>query len=74
MILAAIAASCLLTSCDFLSFNNYGKAGKPADTTQKAHVEEIDPSEIEPTSKDSLIKSELEKVSEEIDSDAPAAK
>ncbi|MCR6638796.1 MAG: hypothetical protein NVV82_07345 [Sporocytophaga sp.] len=74
MILAAIAVSCSLTSCDFLSSNNHGRAEKPVDTTQKANVEEIDSSEIQLTPKDTLVQTEPEKASEEINSDAPATK
>lgn len=76
MILAAIAASCSLTSCDYFSSNNHGNAEKPGDITQKASVEEIDSSEIQLTPKDSLVKTEQEpeKALEEINSDAPATK
>lgn len=74
MILAAIAASCSITSCDSLFGNNHGKIENPGDTTQKASVEEIDSSEIQLSPKDSLIKAEPEKAAEEINSDAPATK
>lgn len=74
MILAAIAASCSLTSCDFLFDNNHSKIENPGDKTQKASVEEIDSSEIQLSPKDSLVKAEPEKTPEEINSDAPATK
>lgn len=74
MILAAIAASCSLTSCDSLFNNEHGKIENPGDTTQKASVEEIDSSEIQAPKEDSLVKAEPESAPKEMNSDAPATK